>query len=82
MPLLCFVLDTSQSMNQKTVQGQRLIDHAKTAIENFINKVRDKKKHMEKNQIEFISIEKKIEHKFTHCVFAIRYTPYFMTERL
>lgn len=27
-------------MNQKTVQGQRLIDHAKTAIENFINKVR------------------------------------------
>ena len=55
MPLLCFVLDTSQSMNQKTVQGQRLIDHAKTAIENFINKVRDKK-NMEK-QIEFISIE-------------------------
>ena len=30
-------------MNQKTIQGQRLIDHAKTAIENFINKVRDKK---------------------------------------
>jgi len=27
-------------MNQKTIQGQRLIDHAKTAIENFINKVR------------------------------------------
>jgi hypothetical protein len=39
MPLLCFVLDTSASMNQKTVQGQRLIDHAKTAIENFISKV-------------------------------------------
>ena len=37
--LLCFVLDTSASMNQKTVQGQRLIDHAKTAIENFISKV-------------------------------------------
>ena len=43
MPLLCFVLDTSSSMNQKTAQGQRLIDQAKTAVENFINKVRDKK---------------------------------------
>lgn len=42
MPLLCFVLDTSASMNQKTVQGQRLIDHAKTAIENFISKIRSK----------------------------------------
>jgi hypothetical protein len=29
-------------MNQKTAQGQRLIDQAKTAVENFINKVRDK----------------------------------------
>jgi len=27
-------------MNQKTAQGQRLIDQAKTAVENFINKVR------------------------------------------
>ena len=44
MPLLCFVLDTSSSMNQKTAQGQRLIDQAKTAVENFINKVRDKNK--------------------------------------
>ena len=31
-------------MNQKTAQGQRLIDQAKTAVENFINKVRDKNK--------------------------------------
>ena len=60
MPLLCFVLDTSQSMNQKTVQGQRLIDHAKTAIENFINKVRDKKKDMEKtNRVYIYRTQKK-----------------------
>ena len=38
-------------MNQKTIQGQRLIDHAKTAIENFINKVRDKKKQLAKSQL-------------------------------
>ena len=38
-------------MNQKTIQGQRLIDHAKTAIENFINKVRDKKKQLTKSQL-------------------------------
>jgi len=39
MPVLCFVLDTSASMNRRTSQGQRLIDLAKTAIDNFLKKV-------------------------------------------
>ena len=40
MPVLCFVLDTSASMNRRTAQGQRVIDLAKTAIDNFLKKVR------------------------------------------
>ena len=39
MPVLCFVLDTSASMNRRTAQGQRVIDLAKTAIDNFLKKV-------------------------------------------
>ena len=39
MPVLCFVLDTSASMNRRTQTGQRLIDLAKTAIDNFLKKV-------------------------------------------
>jgi len=39
MPVLCFVIDTSASMNQRTAFGQRIIDQAKTAVENFISKV-------------------------------------------
>ena len=39
MPVLCFVLDTSASMNRRTAQGQRIIDLAKTAIDNFLKKV-------------------------------------------
>jgi len=42
MPVLCFVLDTSASMNRRTAQGQRVIDLAKTAIDNFLKKVRAK----------------------------------------
>lgn len=42
MPVLCFVIDTSASMNQRTACGQRIIDQAKTAVENFISKVRSK----------------------------------------
>lgn len=42
MPVLCFVIDTSASMNQKTANGQKLIDFAKFAVENFITKVRAK----------------------------------------
>ena len=42
MPVLCFVIDTSASMNQRTASGQRIIDHAKTAVENFIFKVKNK----------------------------------------
>lgn len=42
MPVLCFVLDTSASMNRRTAAGQRVIDIAKTAIDNFLKKVRAK----------------------------------------
>ena len=45
-------------MNQKTIQGQRLIDHAKTAIENFINKVRDKKNNLQKANLR--TLQKKL----------------------
>jgi Mg-chelatase subunit ChlD len=42
MPVLCFVIDTSASMNQRTNGGQRIVDQAKTAVENFISKVKNK----------------------------------------
>lgn len=36
MVLICFVVDTSASMNQKTIQGMTLLDSAKAAIEHFV----------------------------------------------
>ena len=39
MPVLCFVIDTSASMNQKTSSGQRIIDIAKKSVDNFVSKV-------------------------------------------
>ena len=66
MPVLCFVLDTSASMNRRTAQGQRVIDLAKTAIDNFLKKVENLSK---------IPITRNLAAEESHFHSRIRHTP-------